>query len=184
MEHKLRKVLQRDACDLLLQDGKNFVDLPEHVYEILRTSLTNSKRVYDYERFCTKHLFPSIAKIDPEVRSRNIKFLLEQSEKYFGKDNDCFKWAEKFLSTSSCIPCEGSDHLSKISRLIDSKNILLESLFDIGEGRFPSKDLQDSKKVMRCLKRMGMTTEKLNTCLLYTSPSPRDATLSRMPSSA
>ena len=163
MEHKLRKVLQRDACDLLLQDGKNFVDLPEHVYEILRTSLTNSKRVYDYERFCTKHLFPSIAKIDPEVRSRNIKFLLEQSEKYFGKDNDCFKWAEKFLSTSSCIPCEGSDHLSKISRLIDSKNILLESLFDIGEGRFPSKDLQDSKKVMRCLKRMGMTTEKLNT---------------------
>ena len=26
--------------------------------------------------------------------------------------------------------------------------------------------------------------EKANTCLLYTSPSPRDATLSRMPSSA
>ena len=26
--------------------------------------------------------------------------------------------------------------------------------------------------------------EKLTTCLLYTSPSPRDATLSRMPSSA
>ena len=26
--------------------------------------------------------------------------------------------------------------------------------------------------------------EKLNICLLYTSPSPRDATLSRMPSSA
>ena len=28
------------------------------------------------------------------------------------------------------------------------------------------------------------TTELLETCLLYTSPSPRDATLSRMPSSA
>ena len=27
-------------------------------------------------------------------------------------------------------------------------------------------------------------TEESNTCLLYTSPSPRDATLSRMPSSA
>ena len=27
-------------------------------------------------------------------------------------------------------------------------------------------------------------TNKINTCLLYTSPSPRDATLSRMPSSA
>ena len=28
------------------------------------------------------------------------------------------------------------------------------------------------------------TIEKSNICLLYTSPSPRDATLSRMPSSA
>ena len=28
------------------------------------------------------------------------------------------------------------------------------------------------------------TTDKPNSCLLYTSPSPRDATLSRMPSSA
>ena len=28
------------------------------------------------------------------------------------------------------------------------------------------------------------TLEKIRTCLLYTSPSPRDATLSRMPSSA
>ena len=30
----------------------------------------------------------------------------------------------------------------------------------------------------------SVTTDKVNTCLLYTSPSPRDATLSRMPSSA
>ena len=30
----------------------------------------------------------------------------------------------------------------------------------------------------------GSTSVEINTCLLYTSPSPRDATLSRMPSSA
>ena len=30
----------------------------------------------------------------------------------------------------------------------------------------------------------GRTYEELKCCLLYTSPSPRDATLSRMPSSA
>ena len=30
----------------------------------------------------------------------------------------------------------------------------------------------------------GSTAAQVNTCLLYTSPSPRDATLSRMPSSA
>ena len=29
-----------------------------------------------------------------------------------------------------------------------------------------------------------LTKDKVNGCLLYTSPSPRDATLSRMPSSA
>ena len=31
---------------------------------------------------------------------------------------------------------------------------------------------------------LGLTIDYNNTCLLYTSPSPRDATLSRMPSSA
>ena len=36
---------------------------------------------------------------------------------------------------------------------------------------------------IRYIKSFGVTVDKLD-CLLYTSPSPRDATLSRMPSSA
>ena len=36
----------------------------------------------------------------------------------------------------------------------------------------------------RQAKRMANAALKLKDCLLYTSPSPRDATLSRMPSSA
>ena len=32
--------------------------------------------------------------------------------------------------------------------------------------------------------KAGINKAKINPCLLYTSPSPRDATLSRMPSSA
>ena len=32
--------------------------------------------------------------------------------------------------------------------------------------------------------RLQQLQDKVQTCLLYTSPSPRDATLSRMPSSA
>ena len=38
----------------------------------------------------------------------------------------------------------------------------------------------------RCIEELGVLTErpKFPLCLLYTSPSPRDATLSRMPSSA
>ena len=38
------------------------------------------------------------------------------------------------------------------------------------------------KKVIDAAK--GYRGRRKNTCLLYTSPSPRDATLSRMPSSA
>ena len=36
----------------------------------------------------------------------------------------------------------------------------------------------------RRLEAMGVDVQKYNTCLLYTSPSPRDRTRSRMPSSA
>ena len=39
--------------------------------------------------------------------------------------------------------------------------------------------------LLRCLDLLlGASTAQLYSCLLYTSPSPRDATLSRMPSSA
>ena len=48
--------------------------------------------------------------------------------------------------------------------------------------RFDGSTIDENKKgLARELARMNLT---LNTCLLYTSPSPRDATLSRMPSSA
>ena len=62
----------------------------------------------------------------------------------------------------------------------------------IGENRI--KDLALACKTMGILKPLFVTDiglsksdivlDALNNCLLYTSPSPRDATLSRMPSSA
>ena len=42
-------------------------------------------------------------------------------------------------------------------------------------------------KVIKYLDKLSLeveTTDSVNTCLLYTSPSPRDKTVSRMPSSA
>ena len=48
--------------------------------------------------------------------------------------------------------------------------------------------LSREKSTLSVLKRFGMEncnpSHTSGTCLLYTSPSPRDATLSRMPSSA
>ena len=45
-------------------------------------------------------------------------------------------------------------------------------------------DLQLSSSYSNGEPTQGAVVRLLNACLLYTSPSPRDATLSRMPSSA
>ena len=42
----------------------------------------------------------------------------------------------------------------------------------------------DANELQRIRTRLAMVFQHFNLCLLYTSPSPRDATLSRMPSSA
>ena len=47
-----------------------------------------------------------------------------------------------------------------------------------------AKYLIDQKVVKAFHNPVACSFETLNSCLLYTSPSPRDATLSRMPSSA
>ena len=56
------------------------------------------------------------------------------------------------------------------------------------EGRLKQEqwetDGQKRSKLKIVAERMQMLGTKQNGCLLYTSPSPRDATLSRMPSSA
>ena len=42
---------------------------------------------------------------------------------------------------------------------------------------------QDTNDILDAIKSM-MSNDYVNSCLLYTSPSPRDRTRSRMPSSA
>ena len=62
-----------------------------------------------------------------------------------------------------------------------------ESLLDISESvsAISGSDIEDQN--IKGLDKVGLLIPNLNlamSCLLYTSPSPRDATLSRMPSSA
>ena len=68
-------------------------------------------------------------------------------------------------------------------------------MFKSNRGGIPKdKQLESAKRLIaECknsdVKKLKLTIDKdvgasLKTCLLYTSPSPRDATLSRMPSSA
>ena len=55
----------------------------------------------------------------------------------------------------------------------------------IGDGPRPDALARTMHDAWATFIKVGNpSTEKLGDCLLYTSPSPRDATLSRMPSSA
>ena len=51
-------------------------------------------------------------------------------------------------------------------------------IWDVEEGKTLNRFLGHTKKITH------LAFNSTGTCLLYTSPSPRDATLSRMPSSA
>ena len=68
----------------------------------------------------------------------------------------------------------------------DTQNAARDLLNEGGEALVEAfyTDLEFGTGGLRGL--MGVGTNRMNayTCLLYTSPSPRDATLSRMPSSA
>ena len=56
--------------------------------------------------------------------------------------------------------------------------------FKGGQGKLDTRNYVDDKvKIMYSTLRPGASTG-LHTCLLYTSPSPRDISGSRMPSSA
>ena len=62
----------------------------------------------------------------------------------------------------------------QVQELMDLES--LESELESKAGEKPSRD--------QLAKASGLSSMQLKRCLLYTSPSPRDATLSRMPSSA
>ena len=61
----------------------------------------------------------------------------------------------------------------------------LKSLDDLGKFPFTTKDeLLGGESKAGFAANLSFPADQYSSCLLYTSPSPRDATLSRMPSSA
>ena len=67
------------------------------------------------------------------------------------------------------------DHIDFLVNLIGVEHVGIASDFDGGGGIEGWNDASET---------FNVTLELVRRCLLYTSPSPRDATLSRMPSSA
>ena len=67
----------------------------------------------------------------------------------------------------------------------DLENDIRHTKIDLGIGIY--RDEKGEAPVFKAVKKAESIlyqNEKSKSCLLYTSPSPRDATLSRMPSSA
>ena len=58
------------------------------------------------------------------------------------------------------------------------------SMARIWRGEFSDGATLNGTRVSGMFTMLGQQQNKVSNCLLYTSPSPRDATLSRMPSSA
>ena len=84
--------------------------------------------------------------------------------------------------------------LGQQKKMEDSRRLILENLFKLtrsSENKFKRGNfkgaLEDKIKANEILKYKSCDEkiiEKYRDCLLYTSPSPRDKTVSRMPSSA
>ena len=74
---------------------------------------------------------------------------------------------------------EFSRDQSVVDKLWKKANELVEHYDGEMYGSFMCTNMS-----LRILEDKLMTSEEFHSCLLYTSPSPRDATLSRMPSSA
>ena len=75
-----------------------------------------------------------------------------------------------------------SSELSKL-KLLDKKNIpmkkIVEKVIELEEAALDNKKIINSEGA-----EISVSKDKYIFCLLYTSPSPRDRTRSRMPSSA
>ena len=73
-------------------------------------------------------------------------------------------------------------NLDKIQSYIDKKNI--KTTDTLNSTLLKKLKLIDQNSIKLKILGSGAIKDKINICLLYTSPSPRDAQLSRMPSSA
>ena len=73
--------------------------------------------------------------------------------------------------------------LSAIEDIAEIEDDVIDSVLDWLDSEYPHLDLPARERTSPVLETYGQC-EPLLACLLYTSPSPRDLSTSRMPSSA
>ena len=106
------------------------------------------------------------------ITALSILFVACDSEKKSGTPSASFQ--SKYTITDTGLYPEGIDYDSK------NEKFLFSSLY---KGAVYVMDSKGEAKVFATSSKLVLPTG-IYTCLLYTSPSPRDRTRSRMPSSA
>ena len=136
-------------------------------------------------------------------RNEDLKEFLDQNKNNIVKIQKDDKWnhlslaVERFNIKALEIMLENNFHVNSdedewanpVVKALRLKNIDAISLFIKHGYRYSCKDCEESKWMETCMlmdsiKKKEIKMVNMYICLLYTSPSPRDATLSRMPSSA
>ena len=96
----------------------------------------------------------------------------------------------RFLDLIGELPenIESKKDLAHLSRLVQQKEEhaieVKDAIRTIWGDYFKDPHIEKFPEIHELAHSIMMTASKCKHCLLYTSPSPRDATLSRMPSSA
>ena len=151
---------------------------------------TKKKRVGFIPREDVMRIIEKLSTENNLSNSKIISILVEEALSIRGIFNKKIgKITEKYQKSNTLsqkLPDKSVDFIDNAKLSIDN---------NLGNHFSPSKsthlngenqeafDLQTYKKFLSFLKFQEMM-DKYNTCLLYTSPSPRDRFLSRMPSSA
>ena len=94
---------------------------------------------------------------------------------FLGTDAEGPVFAFSLMGGQSIAPNEAFQEMRFVASRMDAKSLAIA-------GR--AKSLFDWHSSHRFCSNCGAESQAVKGCLLYTSPSPRDATLSRMPSSA
>ena len=162
--------------------------------------LLRDDKTYPYIFFSDNHDYPSIGlkrtkkAVDekyfgPFISSYAVKKSIKEIQKIFklrncsdstfvSRSRPCIEFQMKRCSA----PCVA--HISKnqyAEDLIEAKNFLTSS--DSDTIKRLEREIKIYVKKLE-FEKAALARDKLKSCLLYTSPSPRDGLLSRMPSSA
>ena len=98
--------------------------------------------------------------------------ILKDNEHIFNNKNLCL------------VPTMGALHEGHIALINAAKKTEQEVIVSVFVNRLQFNDDFDFKNYPRDFEKDISILNRLNICLLYTSPSPRDRYISRMPSSA